>query len=145
MKRTTVRKRCTECGSWFRPLARLAKQQRVCSERCRLARRGRHARARRALDPVRHREEERERKRQSRQAAQKRAAVTEPGTAVSACHAPGEASKQRESQKEFDQIWDKLIDLSRAAWERELRRIAREIWRKSRHGPGAGEGWSRTG
>jgi len=143
MKRATVRKRCAECRGWFRPEARLAKQQRVCGEACRLARRRRQSRARRALEPVRHREEERERKRLSREA--KRAAATRSETAAAVSHEPGVSPKPRKSREEFDRVWDEVIDLSRAAWEREMRRITRKIWRELRHDVGQGAVRSRAG
>lgn len=136
-KQARCRKRCAECRRWFWPRARQAKQQRVCGEPCRLARRRRQARVRRAKDPVGHREEERERKRQWRAAA-KHSAGTRPGTGEAPCHAPGQASKYRQSQGEFGQIWDEVMDMSRAELERQLRRIVRQFWRKTRHGAGAG-------
>lgn len=148
-KQTTIRKRCAECRKWFRPIARLAKQQRVCSERCRQKRRRRLSRARRARDPVRHREEERERKRRSRQAAEERAAATQTVTSAAPGHEPGGTSNDRESRGYFAVLWDELCDelveQSRARWERELRRMARQIYRRvgqerRRHGAG-----SRTG
>ena len=146
MKRATVRKRCTECRQWFRPPARLAKQQRVCGEECRRARRRRQARARRALEPSRYREEEVERKRRSRErAAAGRAGAGPSGVGGALCHAPGGVSKSMESRREFDEIWDAMWELSRAGWEREMRRIVREVWRKARHRPGADEELSRAG
>ena len=80
---------------------------------------------------MRYREEERERKRRSQRAEAERA-VTRSGPAAGGCHAPGGTRKARQSQEEFDRICDELCELSRAAWERELRRITRQIWRKSR-------------
>lgn len=136
-KQTTTRKRCTECRRWYWPIARLAKQQRVCSELCRLKRRRRLTRARRARDPARYREEERERKRRSRQAreaAEKRAAAAQTVTPPAPGHEPGETSNGLKSQKDFAVLWDELCDelveRSRARWQQELRRIAREIWRR---------------
>ena len=133
-KQATIRKRCTECRRWFRPVARLVKQQRVCGEVCRRERGRRLSRARRAREPARYREEERERKRRSRQAAVERAAATQAGPSSSG-HAPGETPKMLESREEFARMWDEVVELSRAGWEQELRRMARQIWRKMRHGP----------
>lgn len=148
-KRATIRKRCAECRRWFTPPARLAKQQRVCSAACRLKRRAKQARARRACEPARYRDEERERQRRCRQEqrlarlgaakAQKPDAGSEPaGAGGAACHAPGDAQKSRKSQREFEDLWDRLIGVSRAGLEREVRKIARQAWRKSRHAPAYG-------
>ncbi len=148
-KRATIRKRCAECRRWFTPPARLAKQQRVCSTACRLKRRAKQGRARRAREPVRYRDEERERQRRCRQEqrlgglsaakAEEPDAGSEPARAVgAACHALGDAQKSRKSQKEFDDLWDRLMDVSRAGLEREVRKIARQAWRKSRHAPESG-------
>jgi hypothetical protein len=139
-KRPTYRKRCVECRAWFRPVVRLAKQQQVCGEACRHARRRRQARARRAQEPARYREDERERKRRSRASA-----ATRDVTSWACGHAPGEAPKSSGSQREFDQIWDTLFEASRAAWEREVRKITGQMWRElrraaalegARHAPG---------
>ena len=148
-KQTTTRKRCTECRKWYWPIARLAKQQRVCSELCRRKRRRRLARKRRARDPARYREEERERKRHSRQAAEKRATAIQTVTPAPPGHEPGDTSNIVKSQKDFVILWDELceelVEQSRARWQQELRKMAREIWRKvgqERRRQGAG---SRTG
>ena len=94
--RATIRKRCAECRMWFKPAARLAKQQVVCGASCRLRRRRKQARARRAKEPEWHRREERERKRRSREeqrqarlraAAEGDCAREEGSSGV--CHAPG--------------------------------------------------------
>lgn len=153
-KLATKRKRCSQCRRWFTPPARLAKQQRVCSAGCRLKRRAKQARFRRSKKPQWYRQEERERKRRSRQVqrlarseGEGQQAVTgeHVGTDVSAGHAPGRGPKRRESQRKFDDLWDRLLDVSRAGLEREVRNIARQMWRELRqepatraagHGPG---------
>jgi len=55
-----------------------------------------------------------------------------------ACHGPGPTRKPLESGREFAELWDTVLDVSRAGWEREIRRIAQQIWRKSRQARGAG-------
>ena len=125
-KRATYRKRCTECRQWFTPPARLAKQQCVCSGTCRRARRRKQARARRAREPARYREEERERKRRSREKARDDGA----GAKARPCHEPGDAAKQMKSRQEFSDLWDKVMGVSRAGLERQVRKIAKEIWLK---------------
>ncbi len=130
---------------WFKPAARLAKQQVVCGASCRLRRRRKQARARRAKEPEWHRREERERKRRSREeqrqarlraAAEGDCAREEGSSGV--CHAPGDMAKRRESQREFARLWDTLLEVSRAGWEREVRKIARGVWKKLRQEPAAG-------
>lgn len=139
-KRATIRKRCAECRTWSTPPARLAKQQVVCGASCRLKRRRKQARARRAAEPVHFRDEERERKRRSRQKQRRKLAEQEfaggdaqKKAAKGRGHAPGKAPKRAESGREFVDFWDKLSEVSRAGWEREVRKIAREVWKKLRH------------
>jgi hypothetical protein len=108
----------------------------VCGASCRLKRRGKQARARRALEPARYRDDERERKRRSR--AKPRPASTaggcgaQMGSGQGAGHAPGEASKQWKPPRKFIDLWDTLPDVSRAGLERELLKIAQQLWRKWR-------------
>ena len=147
-RKATIRKRCAECPKWFTPLARLASQQMVCSASCRLKRRRKQARARRALDPARYREEEVERKRLSRQRQreQRRVSGKPPDGDIGAqmasseapCHAPGEACNSLKSKQKFADFWDTLLDLSRAGSEREMREVAWEMWQKSRQDSAAG-------
>jgi len=76
------------------------------------------------------------RKRRSRQArrmareAGEEAPGAQEGMLGPGGHAPGESSKDRESKEKFAHFWDRVSDLSRAAWEREMRRIARQMWRE---------------
>jgi len=60
------------------------------------------------------------------------------------CHAPGGRAKPLKSQEEFSVFWDELLDVSRAAWEREMRQIARQMWRKLRREDAAGDALSRA-
>ena len=143
-KRATIRKRCAECREWFTPPVQLEKHQVVCGASCRVERRRKQARARRRLDPARYREEERERKRRSRASGGasgvggdgRKLPVGEEGQAPG--HAPGEACNPRESRGEFARMWDTLSTQSRAGWEREVRKIAHESWRKGRQATTAG-------
>lgn len=149
-KRATIRKRCAECRTWFRPPARLVKQQVVCGASCRLRRRRKQARARRAVEPARYREEERERKRRWR-ARQRRAGPeakpvgAQPGPGQGVGHALGEMPKHGRSQQQFADLWDTLLEVSRAGWEREVRKIVRQIWQKLRQEAAAPSRVSRTG
>jgi hypothetical protein len=63
-----LRKRCSECGRWFRPSARSAHHQKTCGRReCRRRRRARLERRQRWRSPQDSRVAERERQRASRQ------------------------------------------------------------------------------
>lgn len=135
--RATVRCRCVVCRRWYTPLARLAKQQRVCSAACRAVRRRDQARRRRAREPARYREEERERQRRRRERLRKGVPKDAEGHAPDGCHAPGETSKAVKSQDKASENWDEVkaevIELSRAAFERQMRTIMRRIERKLGH------------
>ena len=130
-KRATVRRRCTECRCWFVPAAKVAKQQRVCSEECRRQRRRKQARRRRRQEPARYREEERLQQRRRRERLRQGA---EPGRDGER-HAPGEADKGVRSRDKERVDWDELIEQSRAELERQVLRIIREVERKMRRAP----------
>lgn len=130
-KRATVRRRCPECRCWFVPAAKVAKQQRVCSEDCRRQRRRKQARRRRRLEPARYREEEQERQRRRRERQRRGAQPVRDG----ARHAPGEADKGSRSRDKERVDWDELIEQSRAELERQVRRIIHEVERKMRQAP----------
>ncbi len=70
MKRKPVtreRKRCCECRRWYLPAASAAKTQKTCCKECRLRRRARQQRERRAADLANAREDERSRQRRRRE------------------------------------------------------------------------------
>ena len=90
------------------------KSQLVCGESCRLKRRRKLARRRREAELDRYRVEERQRQRECREA------LREAG-----CHAPPSSRNRRESRAKSVQLWNELIEVSRATFERQLRRIVR--------------------
>ena len=61
-----VRRRCSECRQWYVPAQSAVKTQRTCSKKCRLRRRAKLERARRAADLANARADERERQRRHR-------------------------------------------------------------------------------
>jgi hypothetical protein len=101
----------------------------ICSRACRVARDRKLARIRRAKDIEGYRADEQRRQRESRKArAQAKllsvaGAEPAPAPARTGCHAPPSASKSPNLQMEIAQIVDRVLALSRATLERELRRI----------------------
>ena len=67
-------KRCTVCRHWYHPSNTATSFQKTCSEKCRLRRRRRLARARREHDLQDYRVDERERQRACRRRKKKKAA-----------------------------------------------------------------------
>jgi len=76
-------KRCTVCRHWYHPSNTAASFQKTCSEKCRLRRRRRLARARREHDLQDYRVDERERQRACRRHKKKKAASEGTITTVS--------------------------------------------------------------
>lgn len=101
----------------------------VCSRACRAARDRKLARIRRARDIEGYRADEQRRQRESRKARARAQLPAEadaeaaPAPARPGCHAPPSASKSLDLQKEIAQVVDRVLALSRATLERELRRI----------------------
>lgn len=113
----TQRKRCCECRHWFVPHAAAAGHQKTCGEPCRIKRRGRLRRRRRALDVWEYRVDERERQRACR--ARKKDLV---GGAVSR---PGLCAQVPDLQRELLEIVDEQVAMSRAGLRREVARLLR--------------------
>jgi len=107
--------RCTECRKTFAPAATARLHQRVCGEECRHRRRARLARRRRAADLEACREDECERQRKHRDASVR-----------GSCHEPASGRKSAELQGKLQQIVDRVVRLSRATFQREVRRIVRQ-------------------
>jgi len=61
------------------------------------------------------------------------------GSSEAPCHEPGESRKCIKEQQKFAEFWDRLLDLSRAGSEREMREVVWEIWQKSRQDSAAGD------
>jgi len=107
--------RCTECRKRFTPAVTATLHQRVCGQECRRRRRAKLARARRAAALEECREDERVRQQKHREAA-----------ASGARHEPGSGGKSSELLEKMQQVVDRVVRLSRASFEREIRRVVRE-------------------
>lgn len=129
-----TRCRCTECRRGFVASRKSGENQCTCCEVCRLARRRKQARKRRRKDLEGFRADERDRQqnRRARQAEARALAVAEATQAEFAargaqCHAPASVLKSLKVQEEIHRILDGPFRLSRAGFERELRRVERKI------------------
>jgi len=116
----TTRARCGECRKTFTPSPTAAERQRVCGESCRLARRRKLARDRRAADLAGYREDERARQRVHRAKAR-----DAPAGAVR--HAPGKPPKGWKAPVKMVQFVDRALALSRASLLRDLRQIVGDL------------------
>ena len=108
------RRRCTECRKWFVPKPTAVGHQRVCGPQCRSLRRRKLARGRRREDLDEQRTDERLRQRKHRDASK-----------CAGRHAPASDGKYAELLAQLRQIVDDAARLSRAAFERDARRILR--------------------
>jgi hypothetical protein len=107
--------RCTECRKWFTPAVTATLHQRVCGQECRRRRRAKLARGRRGAALKECREDECVRQRKRREAAP-----------AGARHELASGGKSLELLGKMQRIVDKVVRLSRAGFEREIRRIVRE-------------------
>lgn len=125
-----TRCRCTECRKRFVAARTAGARQRVCSEACRAKRRRKLVRRRRRAHAESWRVDERVRqgdlraKRREERGAGEGAPGSEDGRK---CHVP---ASERKCPEVMGQIRQKMVEafrLSRATFDRELRRIEREI------------------
>lgn len=152
-------RRCSECRKRFVPAATAETTQCVCGAECRKRRRARLARRRRRADPEGFRVDERERQRARRQRQRAEGAPDwwpcrgspEPlavdcsGSGQEVCHELASARKRRNLQQEVLDIVDRSLRVSRATFEREQARIARELSRLAPSRPvGAGQAPARV-
>jgi hypothetical protein len=126
-----ARRRCTECRKWFHAAASARQTQKVCSGRCRRVRDQALARARRAQDLDRHREDERERQSKCRRARREKLGRGPPRVRVTARHTPPSCAKFPELHDKVLESWDKAVALSRASLGRELSETWAEIERSA--------------
>jgi hypothetical protein len=119
--RISTLKRCTECRRRFVPEPSAHDHQKVCGAECRLLRRRRLARRRRARSVQDCRVDERERQRAFRQRLREASvADTEPVR-----HAPASVSNSAEYSEKVLGAWDIAVALSRASLRRQLRVLSR--------------------
>jgi hypothetical protein len=134
MARTEARRRCPECRARFHPNLHAVAMQVVCSAECRLLRRRKQAKGRRALDLEGYRQAERARKQLSRQ-GDPPAVPPPPAPATPPEERPssragsrplsrtGFAREVAELPKEFSLLWARIGEASRTRIVRETRRI----------------------
>ena len=73
----TSRRRCFECRDWYRPEPSALQTQKTCGAKCRLDRRGKYEKKRRASDPAAAREGDRDRQRHHRELERERVSAGE--------------------------------------------------------------------
>jgi hypothetical protein len=111
------RRRCCECRDWYVPKPSASLTQKTCGKQCRLRRRGKHAKRRRALDVAAAREVDRDRQRDHRD--RERAAGESPPMS--------RAGLSAEAADAIEEIVEKLRQaqrLSQAGLRRQLRRLS---------------------
>jgi len=74
----TSRRRCCECRGWYTPKPSASRTQKTCGGKCRLRRRSKHEKKRRAADLAAVREDERDRQRRHRERERDSAGVSPP-------------------------------------------------------------------
>ena len=114
----TSRRRCCECRGWYTAKPSASQTQKTCGGKCRLRRRGKQLKKRRAADLAAVREDERDRQRRRRDRERESAGESPPmsRTGLSA-----------QAAKAVEEIIEKLGQeqrLSRAGLRRQLRRFS---------------------
>jgi hypothetical protein len=118
----TPRRRCCECRSWYTPAPSTGKTQKTCGKKCRLRRRGKQEKARRAADLPATRKLERARKR-----CQRERQATLEGTSLKGTNLPmSRAGLTAEVAGGIEEIIEKLGQaerMSRAGLHRQIKRL----------------------
>ena len=121
------RRRCCECRKWFAPAPSTAKTQKTCSRKCRLRRRAKQEKARRAADLANARTDERERQRKHRERKQEEQGADPPLSQT------GLSVQLRDAVEEIVEDLGQAQRLSQAGLRRRLRRIAlKTLWKMDR-------------
>jgi hypothetical protein len=98
-KKSSLRKRCSECRDWYHPSGSAQQHQRVCGQQCRKVRRRRLARLLRRRAVQEHRVAERERQRLCRRRRREGSVVPVggqgDGPTIAPCQDPTEAGEER--------------------------------------------------
>ena len=115
-KKTSCR-RCCECRDWYLPKPSALKTQKTCGVRCRLRRRGKYEKKRRALDLVAAREGDRDRQRDHRDRERATAGVSPMSQA-------GLSAQAAEAIEEIVEKLGQAQRLSQAGLRRQLRRFS---------------------
>ena len=114
----TSRRRCCECRDWYTPKPSATQTQKTCGKKCRLRRRGKHARRRRAADIATVREVDRERQRDHRDRERAAAGVSPPMSRA------GLSAQAAEAIEEIVENLGHAQRASRAGLRRQLRRFS---------------------
>ena len=113
-----MRRRCCECRKWFVPAPSAAKTQKTCSRKCRLRRRAKQEKARRARDLANARTDECERQRTHRERKREKQGADPPLSQA------GLSVQLRDAVEEIIEDLGQAQRLSLTGLRRRLRRIA---------------------
>ncbi len=113
-----VRRRCCECRKWYVPKPSAVNTQKTCSKNCRLGRRARQERARRAADLENARADDRERQRRYRARKGEEIGVDQPLSLT------GLSVQLRDAVEEIVEELGQAQRLSLTGLRRRVRRIA---------------------
>lgn len=111
------RKRCSECRCWFEPARTAEQSQKTCSQRCREKRRRKQANRRRRRDLDGYRADERQRQADCRE---RRRDQGREGTENRHVSRATLSSQEAILRDKIIESWDKLLELSRARFERRV-------------------------
>ena len=114
----TSRRRCCECRGWYTPKPSASQTQKACGGKCRLRRRGKQEKKRRAADLAAVREDDRDRQRRCRDRERESAGVGPPMSRT------GLSAQAAEAVEEIIERLGQEQRLSRAGLRRELRRLS---------------------
>ena len=114
---STSRRRCCECRDWYTPEPSALLTQMTCSRECRLLRRARREKRRRAANPSAAREDECDRQRHHREREQ-------PGGVSPAMSQAGLSPQAAEAVEEIIEKLRQEQRVSRAGLRRQLRRLS---------------------
>lgn len=112
------RRRCCECRDWYMPKPSASQTQKTCGGKCRLRRRGKNEKKRRAADIAAVREDERDRQRRRRDRELDSAGVSPPMSRT------GLSAQAAEAVEEIIEKLGQEQRLSRAGLRRQLRRFS---------------------
>jgi len=128
-----VRHRCVECRCWFEPAATATQHQKVCSPECRKARRNGRARERRGQNLEGYRKGERDRQREHRAEARRKAppsdeaAEAPPGPAPPRVSRAGLGAELLEIVEKVLEYLDTEVSRSRTGLRRQVMKILQEL------------------
>jgi hypothetical protein len=129
-KKRCRRKRCSECRNWFEPSHTAVHTQKTCSRRCREKRRRKLATRRRNRDLDGYRADERQRQADCRERRRIRRREGAKDSQVSRAALSAQEAILRD---EIIESWDRLIERSRARFERRIGHLLGRSGKKQGH------------